>query len=78
MSGRYFTVTGDRWLTQPDSVMLLDWPALERLAHLIPPARSTGKAYGKTAGADNSRSAIAFLQQRAVAAVARLYPRDLK
>src|SRR5947209_630359 len=48
MSGRYFTVTGDRWMTQPDSVMLLDWPALERLAQLIPPARSAGKAYGKT------------------------------
>ena len=51
---RYFTVTGDRWMAQPDQVILLDWPTLERLARLIPPARAD------KAGADNSRSAIAF------------------
>jgi hypothetical protein len=51
---RFFAVTGDRWRTQRDQVMLLDWPTLERLAQLIPPARA-GKA-----GSDNSRSAIAF------------------
>ena len=74
MSGRYFTVTGDRWMTQPDSVMLLDWPALERLAQLIPPARSTGKAYGKTAGADNSRSAIAFRKGAALRRAGKTFP----
>ena len=41
-------------MTQPDEVVLLDWPTLERFAQLIPPALA-GKA-----GADNSRSAIAF------------------
>ena len=51
---RYFTVTGDRWMAQPDQVILLDGPTLERLARLIPPAQAD-----KT-GADNSRSAIAF------------------
>jgi len=54
LARRYFTVTGDTWMTQPDQVMLLDWPTLEHLAQLIPPARA-----GKP-GADNSRSAIAF------------------
>jgi len=29
---------GDRWMNLPDEVMLLDWPILERLAQLIPPA----------------------------------------
>jgi hypothetical protein len=53
-AARYFTVTGDRWVTQPDKVTPLDWPSLERLARLIPPARSRAK------GADNSRRAIAF------------------
>jgi putative DNA primase/helicase len=54
LARRYFTVTGDRWMTQPDQVTLLDWPTLEHLAQLIAPARA-----GKP-GADNSRSAIAF------------------
>src|SRR5215472_8564983 len=51
---RFFAVTGDRWMTQPDQVMLMDWPTLVHLAQLIPPARA-GRA-----GADNSRSGIAF------------------
>jgi hypothetical protein len=53
-AARYFTVTGNRWFTQPDNVTTLDWPSLERLARLIPPARFREKR------ADNSRSAIAF------------------
>jgi primase-polymerase (primpol)-like protein len=41
-SARYFTVTGDRWVTRPDALGLLDWSLLSRLAKLIPPARSNG------------------------------------
>jgi hypothetical protein len=60
-AARYFTVTGDRWMTQPDTVTLLDWPTLGRLAELVPPARSLEKAGALSkAGADNSRSAAAF------------------
>jgi putative DNA primase/helicase len=44
-------------MSQPDELALLDWPALERLAALIPCA-ATGTGSGS--GADNSRSAIAF------------------
>src|SRR5205823_246275 len=74
MSGRYFTVTSERWMTQPESLRFLDWPALERLAQQIPPARSTCKAYGKTAGADNSRSAIAFRKGAALRRVGKTFP----
>ena len=56
-SGRFFAVTGNHWPGQPDAVAMLDWPALERLARLIPPP-ATPK--GKSNDADNSRSAKAF------------------
>jgi hypothetical protein len=58
-AGRYFTVTGDRWLTQPDEIAFLDRPALERLAELIPAAKGDN-VRPDNACADNSRSAIAF------------------
>ena len=57
-SGRYFTVTENRWPSQPDRVMMLDRPALERLAALIPPAGT--KNTGGKGGSDSSRSAVAF------------------
>lgn len=43
-SHRYFAVTGQLWPGQPDRVITLDWEALERLAALIPPAKSNGAA----------------------------------
>ena len=58
-AGRYFTITEQRWAAAPDKLTLLDRTALERLAQLIPPARS-GTADTCKGGADNSRSAIAF------------------
>jgi putative DNA primase/helicase len=57
-SAGYFTVTGDRWVTRPDALGMLDWSLLSPLAKLIPPARSNGA--GRAGGADNSRSAAAF------------------
>jgi Family of unknown function (DUF5906) len=57
LSGRYFAVTGDRWPTAPDSIALLDRAALEHLASLIPRGRNDRI---DEAGADHSRSAIAF------------------
>jgi putative DNA primase/helicase len=59
MARRYFAVTGNQWPSQPDKVSLLDWPALERYAGLIPPAKSNGNGADKSAN-DNSRSAVAF------------------
>ena len=54
LAGRYFTVTGDQWAGAPAEVAMLDNARLDRLAPLIPPAKSI------RGGADNSRSAIAF------------------
>jgi len=54
LAGRYFTVTGDQWAGAPAEVAMLDNARLDRLAPLIPPAKSV------RGGADNSRSAIAF------------------
>jgi putative DNA primase/helicase len=54
-SHRYFAVTGELWLGKPDSVELLDWPALEQLARAIP-----ANGGGKPNGRDNTRSAVAF------------------
>jgi putative DNA primase/helicase len=55
---RYFTVTGNKWPCAPDELTLLDGANLDRLAALIPPARTQGPNI--LGGADNSRSAIAF------------------
>jgi hypothetical protein len=58
-SHRYFAVTDQQWAGQPDRIMLLDWDALERLAGLVPPPKTS--ATGSQAGTgDNSRSAAAF------------------
>jgi putative DNA primase/helicase len=61
---RYFAVTGERWPTSPDRIALFDQQALDRLARLIPPARSATPSATSTprttAGGDTSRSAIAF------------------
>jgi predicted P-loop ATPase len=57
-AGRFFAVTGDRWPGTPDMLATLDAATLDRLAALIPNAKST-KANDQSA-ADNSRSAIAF------------------
>jgi phage/plasmid-associated DNA primase len=59
LARRYFTVTGSRWPSAPDRPALLDRELLERLASLIPPARSGGD-HRRKGGGDNSRSAIAF------------------
>jgi hypothetical protein len=59
-AGRFFTVTGRRWPGQPEKVTMLEWEALERLAELIPPSGAGSNVVGKTTGADNSRSAVAF------------------
>jgi hypothetical protein len=53
---RYFTVTDDIWDDRHERIILLDWPALERIAALIPPRAD---ARTKPAG-DNSRSAAAY------------------
>jgi Family of unknown function (DUF5906) len=58
LSHRYFAVTERHWPSSPDRLTFLDWPALERLAGLVPPPRTTGT--GRDSGGDNSRSAIAF------------------
>jgi hypothetical protein len=55
---RFFAVTGKLMPGKPDRINMIDWPQLERITRLIPPARSTnGSASG---GRDSSRSAIAF------------------
>jgi hypothetical protein len=62
---RYFAVTGDRWPSAPDRLVLLDRATLERLIPLIPVGRQgNGAAQGNKA-ADNSRSAAAFRKARA-------------
>ena len=69
---RYFAVTGERWRNSPDKIELLDQEALERLARLIPPARSAARSAASTprgsaaAGGDTSRSATAFRRGAAV------------
>jgi hypothetical protein len=55
---RYFAVTGKIVPGKPDRIHLLDWPQLERIVKLIPPARSTNGS--DSGGRDSSRSAIAF------------------
>ena len=57
LGARYFAVTEDRWPGTPDKLATLDAAILDRLATLIPPAKSGGNGRN---GADNSRSAIAF------------------
>jgi hypothetical protein len=61
-SGRFFAVTENRWPSQPDKLKFLDWPALERLAALIPSAeaKNAGSGKGGKGGKDNSRSGAAF------------------
>jgi hypothetical protein len=53
-SHRYFAVTEQLFPGKPDRIALLDLPIFERLAKLIPPARSG------PGGGDTSRSAKAF------------------
>jgi hypothetical protein len=55
---RYFVVTGDKLPEAPDDLAILDGAELDRLAGMIPVAR-TSKA-GAGDGFDNSRSAQAF------------------
>ncbi len=55
---RYFAVTENRWPSAPDRLRVLGRADLERLARLIPPAKTASS--GKSAGGDNSRSAAAF------------------
>jgi putative DNA primase/helicase len=57
-AGRYFAVTEDRWPGTPDRLATLGGPTLDRLAALIPPARSAAGKGRK--GVDDSRSALAF------------------
>jgi len=59
LSHRYFTVTGALWATAPNELAMLDGETLERLALLIPPARSGADRRDK-GGGDSSRSAIAY------------------
>lgn len=58
LARRYFAVSEDRWPEAPDELATLDTATLDRLAWLIPTAKSAG-ARGWN-GADSSRSAIAF------------------
>ena len=58
--GRYFTVTGKQWPQTPDEVTLLDRAALLRLAELVPKPKAAVNGSVNAAGADSSRSAIAF------------------
>jgi predicted P-loop ATPase len=55
---RYFAVTEDRWPGAPDKLAILDTAILDRLAGLVPAAKSV-RATGRNS-ADDSRSAIAF------------------
>jgi predicted P-loop ATPase len=57
-AGRYFAVTENIWPGSPDTLATLDDATLERLAAVIPVAKSS-RADGRN-GVDNSRSAIAF------------------
>jgi hypothetical protein len=56
---RYFAVTENRPSGAREQLAMLDWPVLQDLAALIPPARSNGANSGGQTG-DNSRSAQAF------------------
>jgi putative DNA primase/helicase len=58
LAGRYFTVTDDKWLGAPAELATLDSTCLDRLAALIPRAKTQGASI--RGGFDNSRSAIAF------------------
>jgi Virulence-associated protein E len=58
LARRFFAVTEDGWPGAPDKLATLDTPTLDRLAELIPAAKSVG-AVGQNS-ADNSRSAKAF------------------
>jgi hypothetical protein len=55
---RFFAVTGKLMPGKPDRINVIDWPQLERITRLIPPARSTNGS--ANAGRDSSRSATAF------------------
>jgi putative DNA primase/helicase len=60
LARRYFAVTSDQWPVAPvELAMLINDALLDRLALLIPPARSAADRRGEDGG-DNSRSAIAF------------------
>jgi hypothetical protein len=68
---RYFAVTGNPWPDQPDELAALDWPALQRLVQIIPPADQKHR-YART-GRDNSRSAIAFRKGAALNATGKSF-----
>jgi predicted P-loop ATPase len=70
-AGRFFAVTEERWPGTPDRLATLDAATLDRLAALIPNAKST-KANNQRA-ADNSRSAIAFRIGLAMCCVGRSF-----
>ena len=61
---RYFAVTDNLWPGKPDDIELLDWPRLEHVARLVPPAHPPNgrsrSAAERDGGRDNSRSAIAW------------------
>ena len=57
-SWRFFTVTDRKWPHAPDRLRVLDDAELERLARLIPPAKSAD--FDRAGRGDNSRSAAAF------------------
>ena len=42
-SARYFAVTGNLWSGAPNKIAVIDWPMLEHLARLIPPAKHQKK-----------------------------------
>jgi putative DNA primase/helicase len=70
-AGRYFTVTEDRWPGTPDGLATIDAATLDRLAALIPNAKST-KAHDRSA-ADNSRSAAVFRIARQIRRAGKTY-----
>lgn len=63
LAARYFALTEDRWPSAPDQLRVLDAADLERLAKLIPPAK-TAAGSGKAGRGDDSRSAVAFRKGR--------------
>jgi hypothetical protein len=69
-SGRFFTVTGKHWQSQPDKLTFLDWTALERLAQLIP--RGVTALEGNAAR-DDSRSGVAFRKGAALRRAGRTF-----
>jgi hypothetical protein len=58
VAGRFFAVTADKWPRTLDKLATLDAATLDRLAAVIPVAKSS-RADGRNS-ADNSRSAISF------------------